>query len=409
MGVAASPLPRSSRTFCQPSRRNLAKVGALCKVASMAGSVMVEWHGRRVAAAAPDPLARFVPVLTDRTVRRTEQAAASVLRAADRAAGVLETAARLLLREEGLASSAIEGLRASAEAVALAEAAADDASGFDDHVAAWVADNLAVVSDALADPGTLDEARLFGWHARLMRNSPTIDDRHVGAYRDALGWVGGANPLVAAHVAVPHEDIAALMRDLFAFVDRDDIDPVTQAAVAHAQFETIHPFADGNGRLGRVIISRILARRLWVRVPPPVSLELARDVGGYQAGLTLFRQGFVDQWVSRFSDAVEGAASRTTEVLAAVADLQVSWRDAVSDRRSDSAARRLVELLPAHPVVSARMVAELLDVSAQAARSALEDLAARGVLAETTTTAPRGRGRPRRWWVASDLLGLLGR
>ena len=125
---------------------------------------------------------------------------------------------RLLLRAEALASSAIEGLRASAEAVALAEAAAADAGGFDDPVAAWVADNLAVVSDALADPCPLDEARLFGWHARLMRNSPTIDDRHVGAYRDTLGWVGGANPLVAAHVAVPHEDIAALMRDLFVTV-----------------------------------------------------------------------------------------------------------------------------------------------------------------------------------------------
>lgn len=373
----------------------------------MVGAVMVEWNGRRVAAADPDPLADFMPELTDRTVRRTEQAAAAVIRAGDRAAGLMEAAARLLLRAEGLASSAIEGLRASAEAVALAEAAADDGGESDDHVAAWVADNLAVVSDALADPGPLSETRLLRWHERLMRNSPTIDDRHVGAYRDTLGWVGGASPMMAAHVAVPHENIAALMDDLFAFTEREEIDPVTQAAVAHAQFETIHPFADGNGRLGRVIISRILATRLGVRVPPPVSLQFARDVGGYLSGLALFRQGLVDPWVSWFADAVEAAAGRSTEVLTAVAELQVSWCAAVADRRSDSAARRLVELLPAHPVVNAQMVAELLGVSAQAARSALEDLAAKGILA-TTTSAPTRRGRPRHWWVASDLLRLAG-
>ncbi|MGH9064832.1 MAG: Fic family protein [Acidimicrobiales bacterium] len=384
----------------------------------MAGFVLVEWQGRQVHAACPDPISRSRLALSEATVRRTERAAAAVQRAGDLAAqGGLEAAARLLLRAEGLASSAIEGIRAPAVDVALAEAGHAGRPGpagqpgrgpgpGADIVAAWVADNLAVVTDALADPGPLDQARLLAWHRRLMASSPAIAPRHVGAYRDVLGWVGGPNPLVAAHVGVPPERIRPLMTDLFAFIAREDIDPVTQAAVAHGQFETIHPFADGNGRLGRVIIGLILSRRLSVAVPPPVSLRFARDVGGYQSGLTLFRQGLAERWVSWFATHVEAAADESREILDMVADLQQAWRDATRDLRTGSAARRLLGLLPEHPVQSARGVADLLEVSEQAGRIALLRLAERGVLAETGE-AGSGIGRPRRWWVAGSLLALL--
>ncbi len=169
---------------------------------------------------------------------------------------------------EGLASSAIEGLRATPADVAIA-ALERDAGRHADPVASWVADNLAVVNDALAARGDLTESMLLRWHQRLMHSQTTIDSRHVGAYRDTLGWIGGTDPRTAVHVAAPPERIAPLKADLFAFVARDDLDPVTQAAVAHAQFETIHPFADGNGRLGRVLIGWILTRRLQVTIPPP--------------------------------------------------------------------------------------------------------------------------------------------
>jgi Fic family protein len=371
-------------------------------------SVTVDWHGRKVEAARPDRIAVLEPELSERSVRRTEQAAAAVQRAGDRSAGVFEGAARLLLRAEGLASSAIEGLRAPAGRVAVAQATDPDDDMEVDRTAAWVADNLAVVSDALVAPGPLDQTRLFAWHERLMANSPTIADRHVGAYRDVLGWVGGANPLVATHVAVPPEHIEALMDDLFAFVGREDLDAVTQAAIAHAQFETIHPFADGNGRLGRVLIGRILSHRLAVAVPPPVSLAFARDVGGYGSGLTLYRQGLLDHWVGWFADCVEAAAETSTNLLTMVADLQAEWRLATIDLRADSAARRLVEVLPAHPVVNAHIVSGLLGVSEQAGRTGLEDLAGRGILVELPDV-PSGRGRPRRWWEAQSLLALLAR
>lgn len=366
-------------------------------------SVSVEWHGIEVDAVVPARLAGWAPDLSVATVRRTEQAAAAVVRSGDRAVGNLEAAARLLLRAEGLASSAIEGLRASAADVAIAEAA-----GTADTVASWVADNLAVVADALDAPGALDEQLLLSWHARLMRNSTTVDDRHIGAYRDELGWVGGPNPRMAAHVAAPDHLIPGAMDDLFAFAARDDVDPVTQAAVVHAQFETIHPFADGNGRLGRVLIGRILERRLGVPVPPPVSLQMAKDVGGYQAGLTLYRQDQVDSWVRWFADAVIAAAESASAVLGAVADLQQRWRDELLGVRVDAAARTLLDALPAHPVVSTATAAELTGVSRRAAELAIKDLERRGVLAAAGAIATRP-GRPERWWVAHELLALLGR
>jgi len=374
----------------------------------MSGSVTVNWKGMAVEAANPDRIADWNPELSARTVRSTERAAAGVRRCGDQAVGAFEVAARLLLRAEGLASSAIEGLHASPADVALAEAGAEDLAGVDGQVAGWVADNLAVVRDALDERRPLSAALLFEWHTRLMGSHSTLDARHIGAYRDTLGWVGGPNPRLAAHVASPAELIPELMDDLFTFVARTDLDPIAQAAVAHAQFETVHPFADGNGRLGRVMIGCILTLRLDVSVPPPVSLEMARDVGGYQAGLTLFRQGQVDTWVRWFADAVGTSAERSSEILAAVAALQDSWRSMIADVRSDAAARRLCELLPEHPVLSSALVAEFLGVSEQAGRGALDELTKRHILAELPVR-PGRVGRPRRWYAAADLLDLLGR
>lgn len=366
-------------------------------------TVSVMWEGIPVEATVTPPIAQWDPPLSVTTVRRTEHAAAAARAAATLAAGQLEAAARLPLRAEGLASSAIEGLRASPADVAIAQGV-----GAEGSTAAWVADNLAVVSDALGHDGPIDAETLFAWHRRLMRNSPTVEDRHVGAWRDTLGWVGGQNPRLAAHVAVPAESIAPAMEDLFAFVARDDLDPVTQAGVAHAQFETIHPFADGNGRIGRVLIGWILAHRLELAVPPPVSLELARQVGGYQAGLTLYRLDGHDAWVAWFADAVRGAAEGAAALLAAVEELVSRWRWAIGDLRADAVAHRFVELLPAHPVLSSASAAALTGVSRRAASNGLTELAARGVIVDVGTV-PSGRGRPERWWVAQDLLALLGR
>jgi Fic family protein len=324
-----------------------------------------------------------------------------VRRFGDRAAGSAEVSARLLLRAEGVASSAIEGLRASAADVALVEAASAELPPT--NVALWVADNLAVVNQALSASAPLTTETVLAWHRRLMRHDTVLDPRHIGDWRDELGWVGGATPRMAVHVAAPEGDIPELMEDLMVFIARGDVDPITAAAVAHAQFETIHPFADGNGRIGRVIIGWMLRRRLELSYPPPVSRQMARDVGGYQAGLTLYRQHQVDTWISWFANAVLLAATNSTEELERIAGVQQGWRDALSGIRRDAAARRLADELPAHPVVSALTVADILGVSRPAAFNAITTSEQRGILTALDTPAA-GRNPRERWWVAADLL-----
>ena len=361
----------------------------------------VQWNGTTVQAAVPIRLAQWSPELTAQTVRATERAAAAVVRFGDRAAGAAEVSARLLLRAEGVASSAIEGLRASAADVALAEAASVELPPT--SVALWVADNLAVVNQALSTPAPLTIARVLAWHRRLMRHDSVLEARHIGSWRDELGWVGGATPRMAVHVAAPEGDIPELMEDLMVFIARGDVDPITSAAVAHAQFETIHPFADGNGRIGRVVIGWMLRRRLELSYPPPVSRQMARDVGGYQAGLTLYRQDQVDTWISWFANTVLLAAAASTDELERIAGVQQGWRDALSGVRRDAAARRLADQLPAHPVVSALTAADILNVTRPAAFNAITALERRGIL--TALDAPAAGRNPREhWWVAAELL-----
>jgi Fic family protein len=382
---------------------NLAKKQDFRKVESMERTTTIEWEGRSIEAADPAPIEHASFELSSRTVRATERAAATIQGSAARGGAANEVAGRLLLRAEGLSSSAIEGLRATSEAVALAEAGASTDDG---GTATWVADNLAVVTDALITPPPLTVDTLLAWHRRLMRHARGMDADHVGAWRPVVGWIGGANPIVAAHVASPPDRIAPAMADLVAFLGRDDVDPVTAAAVAHAQFETVHPFADGNGRIGRVLIGWVLATRLDVAVPPPVSTAFARDIGGYLSGLTLYRQGHVDHWVRWFADAVLAAAERTERTLEAVEEVQHRWTALAADLRSDAAARRAIAVIAERPVLNASLLAEALGVSGTAARSALGTLAELSIV-EPLDTIASGRGRPATWWVARDLVALL--
>jgi Fic family protein len=198
------------------------------------------------------------------------------------------------------------------------------------------------------------------------------------------------------------------MRDLLAVANAGRLDPVTQAAVVHAQFEAIHPYGDGNGRLGRVLIGWVLARRSGVRVPPPVSVVMARDTGGYLSGLTRWRQGDVAGWVGWMADAVSRSAEQIVDVVAYAEDLRRRWEDQLAGVRSDAAARRLLDLLPAHLVLTAPLVAELLGVSGPAARAAVDALATRGIL-QPLDLHPTRPGRPPQWWMAGELLAVVAR
>lgn len=369
-------------------------------------TVAITWRGRPLEAFVADRLAVLDFELPERVVRATERAVSALQRADDRIGRGFETLARLLLRAEGVASSHIEGVRAPAELVAVAEV---DAEGIDSS-SAWVADNLAVVDAALAHARSgkaLGARDLNAWHRRLMVHG-SLPGELVGRFRRTQNWVGGATPREAAYVPAPAEHVAELMRDLIRFSNASRLDPVTAAAIVHAQFETIHPYGDGNGRLGRVLIGWTLARRTGVAIPPPVSVVMARDVGGYLSGLTRYREGDVAGWVGWTAEAISRSAEQVLDVVGYAEGVRSRWNELLAGVRADAAARRLVDIVPSHPVVTAAMAAELLGVSRPAARGAIEALAERGIL-EPLDIRPTRPGRPAQWWMAAELVSLVSR
>lgn len=372
--------------------------------------VPVVWRGRRFSAFVPALLAERDLALASKTISRAASAAAEVGLSAEIMPEDHQALARLLLRSEGVASSYIEGVSAPLVDVVLAEGPAQGAQ----TPAAWVAANLAAVTDAVAAHDTpMSVELLCGWHRTLMTGSPT-PGRYVGAVREEQGWIGGTSPFDAALVTPPAEYLPGLLADLVAYANRDDVDPVAQAAIAHAQFEVIHPFGDGNGRIGRVLVAWLLTRRLNLVTPPPVSARLAADTGGYLSGLSMFRFGQLDPWVAWFADAVAGAGREQRELVRHVGELQARWRAQLGgprqgrSLRGDALAWEVLELLPQQLVLTAALVAERTGSTTRAARGALYDLADAGVLVEHAPGGPRRRGRPALIFVSPDLLALAG-
>jgi Fic family protein len=366
--------------------------------------VPIMWNGAALRAWVPAPLAGQPFELGSRAARLSERAVAAVVAAGNRPAR-FEPVAMLLLRSEGVASSFIEGIRSPLVDVAAAEVGRDSGP-----VAAYVADNLGAVVDALRGserPLRLDD--LLRWHRRLMGAAGGLPQRMVGAWRTEQSWVGGTSPRDAALVPPPAELVGGLMEDVVAFANSDALDPVTQAAVLHAQFETIHPFGDGNGRVGRILIGWVLAHRLGVALPPPVSVLIARDPGGYLAGLTLFRLGQLEPWVEWMASALQRSSEAAADLVARSEALVAEWRARLAGVREDAAARRVLELLPEHPIVSSAVVARRLGVSVRAGQAALVVLAGHGIVQRYRPEADGGSvpGRPAQYWVAGELVGLV--
>ncbi len=365
-------------------------------------TVEAEWNGRPVQTWVPAPLRERRFNLSISTARAGERACAALRLADARLPPHWEPLARLLLRNEGVASSGIEGLREPIESVLIA-----GRTGLG-GTAGWVADNLVVIDwalDTAHEPLAVNT--LHRWHRQLMQHG-TLSPEMIGVFRPALGWVGGSSPLDASYIPPPPSEIPRLTDDLIAFANDnpEDLDPVSHAALIHAQFEAIHPYGDGNGRLGRVLISRTLRR--WgvaSRATVPISMAIARDLGGYLAGLRLFEQGMIDPWVTWFAEIAERAASTTNQIIDQAATLMARWGEATLGLRSDHSAHALLPHLPAHPLLSAGDVADLLGISERSARTALAALADFEILSpvELDTLSP---GRNRHWFAATALLNL---
>lgn len=357
----------------------------------------------RFQAYAPDPIAEWDAALATRAADAVAGATARLAEIeADRARLDLEVLAGPLLRAEALGSSFIEGLRASNKRVALAayEPVAADTT------ARAVLGNVRAMEQAI-DLGssrrrfTLDD--LVEIHHTLLAG--TSEERHAGVIRSGQNWIGGrgVSPRDATFVPPPADRVPDLLRDLVEFVNLDDLPAVAQAAIVHAQFETIHPFGDGNGRAGRCLIHVVLRRRaVTPNFVAPVSIVLATEARRYIAGLTDFREGRIDDWIGYFADSTSRAANATQHLGALVEQFLEELIVLAGSPRANSVKRRIILDLPAQPVVSADSAASRHGVTPTAARTALNQLEAAGVL--TPTRVGRRRNRE---WISEQLFRLL--
>jgi Fic family protein len=371
----------------------------------------VVWSGRRVRAFVPALLKNRDLGLDTRTAVRAASAAAELVHGAEALDRGCEPLARLLLRSEGVASSYIEGIGAPLVDIALAvENIGRRVTG----AASWVASNLAAVSDAVRSAGTgapLSVETLCDWHRILMTGSPT-PERHVGRVRDDIGWIGGTSPLDAHLVTAPPSELPELLDDLVAYANRVDVDAVAQAAISHAQFEVVHPFADGNGRVGRLLVAWVLVRRLSLLVPPPVSVAIAADVGGFSSGLVLFRTGDHLRWIQWFADVVGNGGKAQRRLASSVEQIKRRWHEQLTSTgrklRSDSAVHAALELLPRHLVLTSQILVDELQLSRKASLATLRRLTELGILTEYGTVPRETPGQPAALFVSRELLGLAG-
>ncbi|MBN9622441.1 MAG: Fic family protein [Actinobacteria bacterium] len=355
----------------------------------------------RYKAFVPDPVGDFEPELTSATSALAERAGIGVRGLNDDPAGLisLEGLGRQLLRSEALASSQIEGLDVSQRKLAEADRAGQDGHFKTQEILGNIrALELATLIGASARG--LDVEAITRIHLELATVPPL--DRIAGELREEPSWIGGRSPLEAEFVGPPWQKVRPLLEDLCTFMDRDDLSPVAQAAIAHAQFETIHPFGEGNGRVGRALIQVIFRRReVAPRCIPPVSIVLGANKDAYISGLESLREGEVDAWVRQFARAVETAAEQALSFSESVAALQVKWRERLGRVRSDAAVLPLIEQLPRFPVITAAVAEKQIGRSRPVTIEALGRLESIGVL---TRHRNQKKGDS---WEAKGLFRLL--
>jgi Fic family protein len=365
-----------------------------------AGLRKSERSPRRYRAWIPDPIADYEPALQAGTAALCERAGAEVrgLNREPSALISLEGLGRQLLRSEALASSQIEGLSISHRK--LAEAEFGDIAGYKAREIVGTIKAMERALEAAVGPAPLTVETIEAIHREIAVVPPL--DKIAGQIREEPSWIGGTDPSNAEYVGPPAEHVRGLLDDLCRFMNREDISPVAQAAIAHAQFETIHPFGDGNGRVGRCLIQVLFRRRgLAPSYLPPVSIVLGANKDAYISGIEAFRTGKVDSWVGYFAGATEVAALTSREFSEEVEALQSDWRALLRPVRADSAALPLIDLLPRYPIVTAGAAEGEIDRSRRATLTGLERLAGAGIL---TRHRNQKMGDS---WEAKELFALL--
>jgi len=295
--------------------------------------------------------------------------------------GVLQPLAGFLIRMESVASSRIEQVEASTTAFARAMGGVKENSS----AVSMVSAGRAITSLIDASDTTIDLGELLHAHELLMRGDP--DERHyAGRVREAQNWIGGSHssPRNALYVPPPPSLVSDYLADLLIFANRDDVDPIAQAAIVHAQFESIHPFTDGNGRVGRALIGAVLRRRgVTPATVLPVASALAADTEHYFRLLTAYREGDVEAIITDVALCVEVAAREALGTARLFMRYAEAWREVVRTR-AGSATDQLLDVLVGLPVFTAEQLTAHTGLADRAVYRAIEQLQETRIIAEVT-------------------------
>jgi Fic family protein len=364
--------------------------------------------GEEIAAFIPAPLPPGGPPLA------LDGAVSERLRAAEQALVRLELAGEMVpsvdwfiyafVRKEAVVSSQIEGTQATLVDLLTYEAEQDErAPGADVEEICNYLDALAYARAELAEPtGVALSMRLLSeTHGRLMRGVRGAD-KQPGEIRRTQNWIGGTRPGNAVFVPPPPHVLGDALSAFERYIhSEDDLPPLVRAGLLHVQFETIHPYLDGNGRIGRLLVTLLLEH--WKLLTKPLlylSLFFKWHRDEYYERLgTVRTEGDWEGWLDYFLDGVATIANEAVSSARELFGLVADDRSRVLEHAGTSvAAVRLFELLPRHPIVSVAYAVKQLEVSKPTAGRAVEALEKSGVLVEIT-----GKKRDRSWAYQSYL------
>ncbi|QWT22812.1 Fic family protein [Subtercola sp. PAMC28395] len=355
---------------------------------------------REITVSLPPLIAERSYVTPSSLVRETEDAVRDITTLDRETLGPIGALGSLLLRTESISSSKIEQIEASIDDYARAVAGIKANESATSMVAATTALSEMIHSAGSKRRIELDD--ILAAHKILMAEDPT-DAPYAGTLRTVQNWIMGSDhsPRGAIHVPPPPETVSEYMTDLIAFANRDDVPAVAQAAIVHAQFESIHPFTDGNGRIGRALINAVFRRRgLTENTVIPIASAMVANRQQYFDLVNDYRTGTIDPFVRSLAAAMTVSARESRVSAGRLAVLPSEWQ-AAANPRVGSALTKILEGLAEHPILSAEDAIRFTGAPSSSIYAAMERLEAAGIIHQVTN---RQRDKV---WGATQVLDEL--
>ena len=364
---------------------------------SMSSRRQALYHRGPYNAAVAPKIAGKTPAISMELLALCEDAIAELRAFGIESGSLTYSFAAVLLRSEAASSSQIENMTASAGAIARAELGLSEGEN-----AKLIVSNQRALEIATAGPSDVDLAKLLAIHEALLAESNPLQ---AGQIRSVPVWIGGSalGPHKAEYVPPKAEAVSDLLEDFLQFSNRLDLPTMVLIALSHAQFESIHPFTDGNGRTGRALVQLMLSRLGVISsLAAPISAGLLRNKNSYISALKDYRLGNPEPIVRVFAEATLFGVSVARNLAAELKYLRASWVDRLM-ARSDAGAKLLLDSLISTPVIDRYVAIRKLERTPANAQLAIDKLVEVGILTQF------GSAKRNRVWQANEVLDLLER